>query len=187
MKSYEEILAIQKKHMEMLKKFNPELNEGSGIYIFTRFENGFKYAYVGQAKNILKRLAEHMMRYDQHIDKSLKKRKLFSQSNRNGWFITAYNFPLSILDDQEKAFIKMYHNMGFQLYNTTTGGQGEGKTSMDNQKEPRGYRDGLKQGYLNARRDVAKLFEKNLSVTHQGKLTKFKEKALEKFKNFIDL
>ena len=39
MRSYKEVLAIQKKHMEMLKKVNPELNEGSGIYIFTRFEN----------------------------------------------------------------------------------------------------------------------------------------------------
>ena len=48
-----------------------ESEEDSGIYVFTRQENGFKYAYVGQAKHILTRLAQHLNGY-QHIDLSIK-------------------------------------------------------------------------------------------------------------------
>lgn len=34
-------------------------------------ENGFRYAYIGQAVHILTRLAQHLVGY-QHIDLSLK-------------------------------------------------------------------------------------------------------------------
>lgn len=54
--------AIEKKNKERLLKVNPKLNEDSGIYFLTRIdENGFKYAYIGQAVHILTRLAQHLV------------------------------------------------------------------------------------------------------------------------------
>ena len=65
--------AIEKKNKEKWLALNPALNEKSGIYLLTRRDaNGIKYAYVGQAKHILTRLAQHLVGY-QHIDLSLKK------------------------------------------------------------------------------------------------------------------
>ena len=47
--------AIEQKNKRKLLAVNPNLNEESGIYFLTREdENGFKYAYIGQAKHILK-------------------------------------------------------------------------------------------------------------------------------------
>ena len=57
---------------------------------------------------------------------------------------------------------------------------------MINERKPaKTYRDGLKQGYENARKEVQKLFEKNLVYEINGKVNKNKEKSLEKFKNFL--
>lgn len=64
--------AILKKNKEQWLQYY-SIKDESGIYILTRYDdNGFKFAYVGQAKKVLTRLAEHLMGY-QHIDLSLKK------------------------------------------------------------------------------------------------------------------
>ena len=66
--------AIEKKNKERLLKVNPKLNEDSGIYFLTRIdENGFKYAYIGQAIHLITRLSQHLVGY-QHIDLSLENR-----------------------------------------------------------------------------------------------------------------
>ena len=58
---------------------------------------------------------------------------------------------------------------------------------MDNQKPPKGYYDGKKQGYLDARKYVANLFEKHLQYSVKSeKPNKNQEKALEKFKEFLN-
>ena len=63
---------LQKNKKEWLKYY--DLKDESGIYILTRYDdNGFKFAYVGQAKKVLTRLAGHPMGYKQHIDFSLRK------------------------------------------------------------------------------------------------------------------
>lgn len=62
-----------------------------------------------------------------------------------------------------------------------------GKQGMDNHKPAKGYYDGLNQGYLNARRYIAKLFEKNLKVEIQGSDGVRKQRALEKFNDFINI
>ena len=68
---FKQAKAIEAKNKKRLLEVNPYLNEGSGIYFLTRTdENGFKYAYVGQAVHILTRLAQHMVGY-QHIDLSI--------------------------------------------------------------------------------------------------------------------
>ena len=53
--NYRQVKAIEKKNKERVLALHPSVPETSGIYIFYRRENGFKYAYVGQAKHILSR------------------------------------------------------------------------------------------------------------------------------------
>ena len=83
---YRQLKAIEQSNKRKLLQAFPYLTDESGIYVLTRGENGFKYAYVGQAKNILTRLAQHLVGY-QHIDLSLKKHGLFSKENPTGWEI----------------------------------------------------------------------------------------------------
>ena len=80
------VKAIEKQNKERLLKVNPKLNERSGIYFLLRTdENGFRFAYIGQAVKILTRLASHMTGYEQHIDLSLRKHKLYDeQKNPHG-------------------------------------------------------------------------------------------------------
>lgn len=181
---YRQIKAIEKSNKQRLLKVNPYLTEESGIYILTREENGFKYAYVGQARHILSRLAQHLSGY-QHIDLSLKKHGLKSDENPTGWGVIAELFSVEHLDEAEQRYIKRYANMGYQLRNKTAGGQGDGKFEIAETKPKKTYHDGLKQGYEKARKEVAKLFEKNLTYSINGKENKNKQKAYEKFGAFI--
>jgi hypothetical protein len=167
-----------------LMRMFPNIPISSGIYVLIRKDGDFKYAYIGQAKRILDRLAQHLTGY-QHIDLSLKKRGLYKEDNPTGWKIICKDYPIDQLDKMEQEYIKYYANNGYQLYNHTTGSQGEGKKALGEGKSPKGYREGVLQGYKNAQRDVAKLFEKNLTYGINGEPNKNKEKALEKFKNFI--
>lgn len=113
--------AIEAKNKKRLLEVNPHLNEGSGIYFLTRTdENGFKYAYVGQAVHILTRLAQHMVGY-QHIDLSIKKHGLYSKQNQNGWKIDFNSYPEVVLNEMEQLFIKEYADRGYQLRNKTSG------------------------------------------------------------------
>lgn len=188
--SYEKLKkakAIEAKNKKLLFAVNPQLNERSGIYFLTRVdENGIKYAYIGQAKHILTRLAQHLSGY-QHIDLSLRKHGLYSESNIYGWKVGFLEFPLSELDEKEQHYIKQYASKGYQLRNKTAGGQGEGKAQIDEYKPAKGYRDGLKQGYKNASREIANLFDKHLNVSRKSeKPNKNQEKALEKFNTFLE-
>ena len=182
---FRKIKAIEKANKEKWVKHFGKIPDESGIYILTRRENGFKYAYIGQAKRILTRLAEHLSGY-QHIDLSLKKHKLFCGENPTGWDLNFIRCELAKLDDTEQYLIKKYANAGWQMRNKTAGGQGDGHVVIAETREPKGYRDGLKQGYKNAKRDVKKLFEKNLTYSINGKPNKNKEKALKKFQEFLE-
>ncbi len=179
--------AIERKNRERLLKVNPTLNEQSGIYFLTRVdEGGIKYAYVGQAKHILTRLAQHLTGY-QHIDLSIKKHGLYGTDNPYGYKIGFSNFSESVLDEKEMYYIKQYAGAGYQLRNKTGGSQGEGKRQIDEYRPQKGYRDGLQQGYKNASRDVAHLFEKHLDFKPKSdKPNKNQEKAAEKFREFLE-
>lgn len=183
---YKQVMAIKEKNKKIIREVCPDAKELSGIYFMTREENGFKYAYVGQAKKVLSRLAEHLSGF-QHIDISLKKHKFYSEENPCGWKINCLFFPQSQLDEKEQYYIKLYANKGYQMRNKTAGGQGEGKFSISEQKPARGYRDGVESGYQKARKETAKLFEKNLTYSINGETNKNKEKAYEKFKEFINV
>jgi hypothetical protein len=182
--NYRQIKAIEQKNKERILKVC-DVPEISGIYILTRYEDGFKYAYVGQAKHLLTRLAQHLSGY-QHIDLSLKKHGLYSNENPNGWHISWLPFHENVLDEYEQKIIKRYANDGFQLRNKTSGSQGEGKRGLDNQKASKGYYDGLQQGYKNAQKFVSNLFDKHLNYSKKSeKPNKNQEKALEKFESFL--
>lgn len=184
--NYRQIKAIEKKNKERILTLHPYVPETSGIYIFHRKENGFKYAYVGQAKHLLTRLAQHLSGY-QHIDLSIKKHGLKSEDNPCGWDVTFVYCDEHELDAKEKEYIKFCADKGYQLRNKTSGSQGEGKRGLDDQKAPKGYYDGLAQGYKNAQKFVANLFDKHLNYSKKSdKPNKNQEKALDKFKDFLN-
>lgn len=175
--------AIEKKNRYRLLDVNPELDDESGIYFLTRTdENGFRYAYIGQAVHILTRLAQHLVGY-QHIDLSLKKHGLYADDNPYGWKIGFLHFPKSELDKQEQHYIKAYADYGYQLRNKTSGSQGEGKAQIDDYRPAKGYRDGLKQGRINLARELSHIADKHLEIRlkpeKQG--NKVSEKQYEKF------
>lgn len=179
--------AIESKNRKRLLEVNPSLTDESGIYFLTRTdENGFRYAYIGQAVHILQRLAQHLVGY-QHIDLSLKKHNLYSIENPYGWKIGFMNFPVSQLDEKEQYYIKMYADNGYQLRNKTSGSQGEGKAQIDEYRPQKGYRDGIKQGRKNLARELSSIAEKHLEIRlkpeKQG--NKVSEKQYEKFMTLI--
>lgn len=182
--NYKRLYAIEQKNKERLLKICPKLNEKSGIYILTREENDFKYAYIGQAKHILTRLSQHLTGY-QHIDLSIKKHGLYNSENLTGWKIDFFNCGEIKLDEKEQEYILHYARNGYQLRNKTSGSQSNGKFGIADNKPSKTYRDGLRRGYLNARKDVAKLFDINLVFTYRGEINKNKEKALQKFREFL--
>lgn len=180
---YKNLFAIQKKLEKVILKACPTMPTTSGIYFYTRIDEDGKYIYIGKAVNLLRRSISHLQGY-QHIDISLKKRGFYSEDNKNGWHLNYLIFPEHLLDEKEAYYIKQYQDAGYHLYNIESGGT-LGKTIINEKKPIKTYKDGLKQGYKNAQRDVAKLFEKNLVYTINGKPNKLKEKALEKFKHFL--
>lgn len=182
---FRQIKAIEKKNKEKILELFPLIDETSGIYIMTREENGFKYAYVGQAKHLLTRLAQHLTGY-QHIDLSIKKHGLFDDNNVAGWQINCISYFENDLDYWEQYWIKQMADMGYQLRNKTAGGQGEGKVEIAETKPKKTYYDGLKQGRKNTQKEIAKLFEKHLEFSIKGKQNKNNWKAYVKFKNFLE-
>ena len=180
--------AVERKNEQKLLAVNPKLDNGSGIYFLTRVdENEIKYAYIGQAKHILTRLAQHLTSY-QHIDLSLKKHGLYSADNPYGWKIGFMHFPLSELDEKEQHYIKMYAQNGYQLRNKTAGGQGDGKQQIDEYRPQKGYRDGVLQGKKTLARELSQIISKHLTVNlkpeKQG--NKVSQKQLEKFNSILD-
>lgn len=183
-----QVKAIEKRNKQRILAVSPYVSEDSGIYAFVREENGFKYAYVGQAKHLLTRLAQHLSGYQQHIDLSLKKHGLYSEKNPTGWKVRFVLVPESQLDAEEQKYIKAYADRGYQLRNKTIGGQGVGKADMDEVRSPKGYRDGLAQGYKNAQKFVARLFEKHLDYRPKSdRPNKNQEKAAKKFAEFLEV
>lgn len=181
--------AIESKNRKRLLEVNPSLTDESGIYFLTRTdENGFRYAYIGQAVHILQRLAQHLVGY-QHIDLSLKKHGLYADDNPYGWKIGFLHFPKSELDKQEQYYIKAYADYGYQLRNKTSGSQGEGKAKIDEYRPAKGYRDGIRQGKINLARELSNIAEKHLTIglreDKQG--NKVSQKQLDKFMELINV
>ena len=98
--------AIEKTYREALIREFPRVDfrDESGIYVFQRTdeETGLRFAYVGQAKNVMNRLVQHCMGFDSHIDKSLKKRKFWNDQNRGGWLVDTIYYAEEMLDEKGK-------------------------------------------------------------------------------------
>lgn len=182
--------AIESENRKRLLKLNPNLNDKSGIYFLLREdENGFKYAYVGQAKSVIQRLCSHMTGYNQHIDLSLRKHKLYSMDNPYGWRVEFMNFPESQLDEKEKYYIKLYADKGYQLRNVSVGGQGENRDSgsIGERKPPKTYTQGVMHGRKTMARDLSHIIDKHLvvSVRADKQGNKVSERQFEKFKELL--
>ena len=171
---------MQKNKQKILAVCN--VPDVAGIYFLTREEDGFKY--VGQTKKMLTRLAEHLVGY-QHIDLSLKKHGLYSGANKEGWQIKFICYPECKLDEMEQYYIKAYASEGYQLRNKTAGGQGEGKNGIGEFKPAKGYYDGKKQGFEDARKMVAHWFDLHLKADVRKEGNKNQIKALAKFMEFL--
>lgn len=158
-----------------------------GIYVFYRDdETGLQFAYVGQAKKLLERCANHFMCYD-HLGLSLTKRKFFSESNPYGWRLSYEECDIDDLDIKEKEKIREIGNKGYQLYNKTAGGQGEGKTKINEYKPAKGYRDGVKQGRKTLQRELNHIIDSYLDIQlkPEKQNNKTAQKQLEKFKTLL--
>ena len=183
---YKKIYAIKKTNEERILKVCPNCPNTSGIYFLLREENGFKFGYIGQAKHLLSRLAQHLSGY-QHIDLSIKKHGLWSEENPTGYKVHFLEFAENLLDEMEQIYIKRYANAGYQMRNSTSGSQGVGKKGLDNQKQPRTYYEGLNNGYERARKEIAHLFNLHLDYkTKSDKPNKNQQKAYQKFKDFLE-
>lgn len=184
---FKQAKAIEAKNKKRLLEVNPYLDEGSGIYFLTRTdENGFKYAYVGQAVRLLTRLAQHMVGY-QHIDLSLKKHGLYSEDNPYGWKVDYSVCEQKMLDEKEQYWIKQYADLGYQLRNKTSGSQGEGKAQIDDYRPQKGYRDGIQQGRKNMARELSSIAEKHLKIELRADKAnnKVSQKQYEKFMDLL--
>lgn len=183
--------AIEKQNKKRLLAVNPKLNERSGIYFLLRTnEQGFKFAYIGQARSVLQRLASHLSGYKQHIDLSLKSHGLYSEDNPYGWRVEFLNFPEDELDEKEKFYIKQYADAGYQLRNVSVGGQGSERDSgqIGERKPPKGYMQGILQGKKVLSRDLSSIAQKYLKIElrdeYKGK--KVPERQFEKFKELMN-
>ena len=186
--NYRQIYDRKAECEKRIKEVCPQATHESGIYCFTRVdEDGFKFAYVGLAsKSLLTRLGEHLVGY-QHIDLSIKKHGLYSQENPYGYKVDILcKCPADECNEKEQYYIKKAADAGYQLRNHNSGSQGKGRRTFDNAKPSKTYREGLAQGYTNARREVAHWFSLHLNVSMK-KPTKNAEKALSKFLDFINL
>lgn len=179
--------AIEQENKNRLLKLNPKLNDKSGIYFLLREdENGFKYAYIGQAKSVLQRLASHLSGYQQHIDLSIRSHGLYdAEKNPYGWRVEFMNLPASQLDEAEKKYIRLYADKGYQLRNVSLGGQGENRASgsIGERKAPKGYMQGIQQGRKNLARELSSIAEKHLRIElREDKVNnKVSQKQYEKF------
>ena len=182
--NYRQLYAIKKANKERILKVCPNCPETSGIYFLLREEDGFKYAYIGKAKSLLSRLADHLQGYTQHIDRSLKKHGLWSEENQTGWVVHFLEFPKEQLDEKEQYYIKKYANAGYQLRNVESGGN-LGKTDIGERKPAKKYFDGVEQGKKTLAKELKHIIDTHLVISLK-KDTKTSQKALEKFYFLLD-
>lgn len=179
--------AIKNENKKRLLKSNPKLDDKSGIYFLTREdEGGIRYAYVGQAKHIHTRLAQHLVGY-QHIDLSMKKHGLYSEDNPYGWKIGFLHYGEDLLDEMEQKYILQYAMSGYQMRNKTSGSQGEGKRQIAEYRPQKGYYDGLAQGRKNLAKELSHIIDKHLIVSLKPDKAnnKVSQKALDKFNSLL--
>lgn len=188
--NYRQIFAKKKALEDKILKLCPDADKSSGIYLFYRISaEGFKNAYVGQATtNLIQRMASHLNGYDTHIDKSLRKYGLYDAIKN------PYGYKCKILErcraeecnERETIWIKKFADDGWQLKNTTGGSQGEGKFNISENKQSKGYYEGVAMGKEKTRLKVKEYFDKYLDYSIKDKPNKIKERKLQEFSDFLE-
>ena len=192
--NYRQIYAIKNERKQQILKVNPNIGTGSGIYNFFRNKEDKFCIYIGQAKNILERCVSHLEGYKSknpsHIDLSLKTHGLITKDPLDGWNVSVLEYcETSKLNELEQKWIDHYRSKeNVILYNITVGSQGAGKVDFQERKltQLKRYSNGKNYGYEKARKEIKHLFDKYLDFSIKGKPTKLKEKAVEKFNNFLN-
>lgn len=182
--NFSKLFKVQNDLEKVLKQVCPAINSKSGIYFLIRKDDEGKYAYIGKAVNLIRRMVSHLQGYKQPIDISLKKRGFKTPENELGWELNVLFFAESELDSKESYYINNYLNAGYELYNIESGGT-IGKTIINERKSPKGYKDGVAYGEKKTRLKVKEYFDKYLDIVIKDKPNKIKEKKFEEFKDFI--
>lgn len=130
-------IAIALKQYPVLK----EKGNQSGIYRWFRHdEDGTLCWYVGKAKNLLRRTAQHITDGQSHLDKSIKKHGFWAfEKNTHGWDFDILEYcPENKLDEQEQAWIELFRTTrpNSKMYNVESGGT-TGKTIIGEKKQRR--------------------------------------------------
>lgn len=177
--------AIEAENRKRLLKVNPDLTDESGIYFLTRIQ---PEGYIGQSRNVIQRLCQHMVGYDQYIDRSIRAHGLYSEDNPYGYKVNFLPFPESKLDEMEQYYIQKYLENGYRLKNKTAGSQGAGKVKIADFKPAKGYVDGLKQGRKNLAKELSHIIDKHLTVQlrEDKQHNKVSQRAFEKFKGLLE-
>lgn len=183
--NYKQIYAKKREYEKRLLALCPNLSHQTGIYVWSRInENGRVDKYIGQAVDILNRQIGHLEQCKTHFDKSLRKHKLYSETNRNGWFISEI-IPCTKeeLNEKERYYIDLYK----PSHNITSGGQNAGKTDINerNKKTFENYARWKKKGYTKAIEQVRVFFEKYLDYSIKGQPNKIKERKLAEFEKLL--
>lgn len=184
---YKQLLLNKAQRVERIRKLSPYMPDTSGIYTWWRRNaDGYFCFYVGQAKHLIQRNADHLDEYKSHLGKSIVKHGL-ATDKQDGWHLTFTTCKEEDLNDKERQMIDAMMKLGNVItYNTTGGGQDHKHDICEiNRNSGKGYYDGVKAGYNRARKEIAKLFEKNLNASVNGSVTATKQKALDKFYEFI--
>ena len=193
--NYRQIYARKAECEKRIKEVCPEITNSPGIYIFYRTDtdSGLRFCYIGQAKRLTERCARHLQEYD-HIALSLKKRGFFDplnpEENPGGWKLSIWECTSTeYLDRAETEAIKEWADNGYQLFNRTAGGQGNGKVVFDNKRQSKTYYDGLERGRQKAMDEIAHLFRLHLDYApkpRNGKPpTKLQEKAMQRMREIV--
>ena len=140
-----EILAKQKKGIAIALKQFPWLREydkKSGIYLWDRInkEDGMHCWYIGKAKNLLRRTAQHIVDGQSHLDKSIKAHGFLGGKEGDfGWGVHILQVcSEEYLDKQERIWISRWQQEYpiSKTYNVESGGT-TGKTIIGEKKQRR--------------------------------------------------
>lgn len=179
-----QVWAIKEDKRKKLKKFAPDLQDKSGIYVWHRIKE--ECCYVGQAKHIIQRSISHLMGHS-HIDLSIRKHGLYDrETNPYGWRLDYYYCSVDKLNEYEREEILNQQKLGRTLYNITSGGQDSGKVDINERKASKGYHDGLKNGRKQTLDEIKTFFAKYLDFTIKGETNKIKERKLNEFKELLN-
>jgi hypothetical protein len=94
------------------------------------------------------------------------------------------------LDALETYYIKQYADAGYQLRNSSLGGQGANRASgeIGERKAPKGFRQGIQTGKRQLARDLSGIIKKHLDVKlkPEKQNNKVSQKQEQKFWELLD-